>query len=1464
MVDFSKIDVDEIGNKKFYYSNINTFDLGNNRSTFLPDGSIDLGNNFDGSKKYSFESIYEDDELINTAKEFYETRDDIEFDTSDKDWKKDVVDEYINDRTWKQANITSAFTELAQVSGMKDNQLKRLSYLTEYWYNMPNFWEEGGRSASSAIFRNLKAGVLDWTNLASMGFGAIVTKTAGKQFVKSAGKEVLKRQMAKIIGTATVATTAFDAGIFAAGDLSIQKAEKKLQLRDKYDFKRTGVTSIIGAGISVLPNGLANYGAVRMTADMITIPKETGSLPSGVGTIVKSLDSETGEVTEVVRHFADIDTTTRSGKVKQKLVVGDESKKGIGYKLSLLKQNMFDKDNFFKLFQYAYTGIAGSSKALKTAVALQPKATKEVIRLVERGEYSKIELKYLDPSQLTYFKTKDTAAHTLRADDFLENGVSRLRMVIGDDGKIKSEYIKTGVTEANPKGNRGIMSILKDFDEVGEGEMFLYYVLAKRSLNIIKQNEKILADAKKGFVKKPEIQVTPFHVSVKGKATDVDWKKLLEANNLAKEKAQKLAAYGEGVADQVGRSKDSPSFITGLQEWKTFYDDMLDYSVGKGLHDADGAINMKASNPTGYIPMRSVSKTIVETFDMGTSKTIKTIEGSGTARKKKKLIGDGRKISKVEISPLLKSSLDYVYHMTKASDVNDQKISFYKNLDLLPENQKNAIAKDVTEEMIKLGPMKALTKVTLKNLEDLGIKIDKAASKELKDLDERFTTMGFTSSFKHTDGKILDIVYRNVVDTDKASETFGKYINKRFVYEIKSSLLQDALFTMPSELSPFMNKVWSTVRAVGRLPARAITYSPPFVAFNFIRDSLSATVNSSFGFFNPLHSFKGFGMTFAGNTNGKNVEKMINAVRRNDEFRKAIISGLGLSTRKDVERFAGINNIDSYGVSQANGWYKKNLNYLSQSVFGRGARGYGEFVSRIEYASRYAEYMYAKDSGLSSTAAAIMGREVSTDFAMRGSNKWLNRYSSVTMFFNAGLQGFYRGMRVFLEGEGVGIKSGMKRAIKRKAGKDFSRGALVDTLSDANARALIAVGATIVAPELTLHHMNRELPEYQDVPDEVKMLNYLIPVYEDDKNDDSHLHADGTRKVKFFTAIPKPYDFGVFGNVATGIYEGIMKKSPGIAMDYIKQSFSLVMPGFATPTLANPWVAIFLNKNWLGDEILPHGYSRLPGELQRKSNTRRSAILASKFINKLTGKAKNKIAANGELVYDGSTVSPIILDYIMSGYLTGIASYPLDMVDAMLWDDGTFGEKPTARGDVENLARNPFSIVTRRFKVDTPIKNSKSLQLFYDIRNKARKLKAGVDYTLADLESVLTLEFKDKLSIKEIQEALAVSPWLEMVSTELSQLRKNIDAIRKTKGYSGFEDVNPLEYQGMSEADIKKKDMDFLLEVQNIIANQVLQDIRKAKFETIQRDVFGYTEYEEDKPTKEKKSKGNFVLKSLH
>ena len=50
-------------------------------------------------------------------------------------------------------------------------------------------------------------------------------------------------------------------------------------------------------------------------------------------------------------------------------------------------------------------------------------------------------------------------------------------------------------------------------------------------------------------------------------------------------------------------------------------------------------------------------------------------------------------------------------------------------------------------------------------------------------------------------------------------------------------------------------------------------------------------------------------------------------------------------------------------------------------------RKYADFVSRIEYATRLGEYKLAKAAGLSDVAASFLGREVATDFGMKGSNR---------------------------------------------------------------------------------------------------------------------------------------------------------------------------------------------------------------------------------------------------------------------------------------------------------------------------------------------------------------------------------------------------------------------------------------------------------------------------------------------
>ena len=85
------------------------------------------------------------------------------------------------------------------------------------------------------------------------------------------------------------------------------------------------------------------------------------------------------------------------------------------------------------------------------------------------------------------------------------------------------------------------------------------------------------------------------------------------------------------------------------------------------------------------------------------------------------------------------------------------------------------------------------------------------------------------------------------------------------------------------------------------------------------------------------------------------------------------------------------------------------------------------------------EYQLAKAAGFSDIAASFAGREVATDFGMRGSSSIINTINRNTMFFKASIQGLYRTGRVLFEQP---------------------------------KRAAAVISATIVAPEIALYHLN--------------------------------------------------------------------------------------------------------------------------------------------------------------------------------------------------------------------------------------------------------------------------------------------------------------------------------------------------------------------------------------------------------
>ena len=86
------------------------------------DKVIPVARNDDDSVKVTFDNIYDNNDLAEVSKDFYYFRDQKQF----KD-NKEAIDYYINDRTWKQANVVSIGREYSYITGedIKKDQLQR-------------------------------------------------------------------------------------------------------------------------------------------------------------------------------------------------------------------------------------------------------------------------------------------------------------------------------------------------------------------------------------------------------------------------------------------------------------------------------------------------------------------------------------------------------------------------------------------------------------------------------------------------------------------------------------------------------------------------------------------------------------------------------------------------------------------------------------------------------------------------------------------------------------------------------------------------------------------------------------------------------------------------------------------------------------------------------------------------------------------------------------------------------------------------------------------------------------------------------------------------------------------------------------------------------------------------------------------------------------------------------------------
>ena len=1323
-------------------------DASSGRDNPFPNNAFEVRKNLDGTIKYSFNTIYDDKNLIKVAQDYFYNRDGTLYD------KRDAVDEFISDRTWKQANTLSMMKELNYVLDKDTDvaQKERLAYLTKYWHSLPNFYAEGGRGWWAGLSANIGRGMADPANYV----GGIFAGQFVKQGVKQAGKELLKKSTQKQLTKkmtlqATGIIAAGDAVIFGGADALIQSTEKEIGLRKDYDPLQTGYATIIGAGTTLLPSGLTSYfmvkGAAGKQAKSISLKTgkpiiddlEVRSL-TGVKSVDKLIKKRTGEKTIKESPLSKIEVGTP-----------------IANRYERIKGYVFDKYNPMRILQEKITGVAGSVEGLKKA-------------------YKNLKSAGIDPVTNPYFMFRMLVGSNARADDFAKNGVK----LMGDIGDREFKYTSTG--------NKGFLEIIKPFNDVGHTDNLLTYMAALRSNNILNNAANIPVGRKRtSYLKNAMFTRTEADEII-------DFSELSPADFFRKYKKQS--------------NKPNKDFVQGARDLKKYFDDLLIYQKRAGIIDEKQLTNIQKAHPF-YIPFYTNGK-ITDAIDLHSRSLSSMVAGDVVAGigapAKKAMLGGG---TQGGWKSLFDSSLDYSFSAVFAADKNLAKQSFYRMIDAGIENgviEKNQVVRELTGSADITYVKNAITKTTIKKLEDMGVKIDATDV----DLNQSFSTMAFA------DNLIAKAEAKGIKAGQKIDIFYDKGKMRAFIIEDES--LASMYRSFDNNTNNVINKVMKFTMPFARIPAQAITHSPPFIAFNFIRDTLSGVVNSAFGFWPGYTTVRGGLKTMQGVGNPANVKEYINSYKRSNVYREALVSGMGYSTRRDTERFLTMKKLNKFGNSPANNFYQKSLNWLHQNYAGVKpvAKGWSGFVGRVEYATRLGEFELAKKAGWGDVGAAFAGREVATDFGMSGSSQILNIYSRNTMFFNAGLQGFYRGLRRAKENP-----------------KKFG----------------VMVGITVVAPELALWALNNERREYEEVPDEVKQLNYLIPVFMDEQSDGSHKWPNGQRRVERFIPIPKPYDFGVFANIATGIAETFQENSTQIGTSYMWKSLNQIMPGsgfyrggapgtnvmglnipfIEEPGILRPWADIAFNHDWVGAKITPYGVEKLSPELRTKTNTRESVVRFASFMKKITTPEGRISSALEPFPIINKLVNPIEMDYILNSYMTGLLSYPLDIFDAYAWKEDKYGERPVRRSDEKDFSMAPWSIVTKRFTLNTPVKASQNLRTLYDIQEKADSVVGGdfrKDNSFRHLLDITGME--ENYTNDEANEWRAVSELLGEVMTQLSSSRKLRDNLRYVKDMTAQE---------------KRYEIEVLRESENEIAYQYLLALSNANFDRAMKNWFGGNRY---------------------
>lgn len=643
-----------------------------------------------------------------------------------------------------------------------------------------------------------------------------------------------------------------------------------------------------------------------------------------------------------------------------------------------------------------------------------------------------------------------------------------------------------------------------------------------------------------------------------------------------------------------------PEVVRAFHKWRRFNDRMLAFYLQSGIVSAESLEKIREINQN-YVPFNRI---------------VDVYLGQHTLKRRSAAPFTRLKGGTENINDVYESIVGNTAHLVQMSLVNVGKSNFYKMLKEA-DNQTAGlyavpIGKDVKPTFIqKEQVLKAA-------IEGMGLSMAwyRQAKTGMVGSDEEIALVQYIETMARNLEPMV-MFFETGMDP-KGNVDFYWNQGKKEFWEIGDPRLMEAI----QQIGPRPhNLAVNILGGFANVLRRGVTLTPSFQASNFIRDSMNAFTLS-----------KGATIPVVGAT-----KALLERIYNDHHYWEYMLNGGG---------FASMAQADGINRDRVMDGKNKILDRLDQGL------------SAFEYAARISEFKTLRAKGWNARDAALAGREISTDFAMRGSADWIRVLTIATPFLNARLQGLYRNAR-----EVASLEDGK---IKFAGAQAFSYAL----------RSLIA----ITIPSMVLYALNKDDERYSNIPDWIRDLSWIV--FTGPGEDD-------------YVMIPKPFETGMlWGTLPERMMEYYYTNDEAELADAMLWMMLSTFALDATPQIAQVWVDLARNKNFTGAPIIPAHLQGVDAPEQYRAWTS-DALVA--FAQK-TGVG-----------------SPMIAEYIIRGHFGQWGTWALGMADMLVGDAANSGAEPT-----QDWRKN--NILMSRFVQDGPLRRTHSEDHLYEMLDATQQV----------------------------------------------------------------------------------------------------------------------------------------------